>query len=380
MTVDLSYIGTPLTISIVISCGVQTRQILGEGRSARYIWAPYIFGERTETGEGILVQTPNICGRDLAEHPMPDDFLPVVFWAPDAGNLEFMVAYLNEQAYDQPIAKLKFNRATFAPATKVDYDSWKLTEWKKNIVPLATRHDEYSKGHNFFQGGEFFPRSDRRSLHRLVFSPLACRAYLRVPIPESARSRIQAAWPVGKPHFWLGARSIQEELEKQYPQIFTGYRRLDPNWDREMPGALPSFYEGVGVNRASGLGHIVTNKLAVASGRGLRIPYRVSTGYPWASDRLLTDHMIDVHVDTKDGADHGFAYCFRDMYATYFHPDLNQPPTSVGQRFYIDNQLIGVWPKGQGSAPTPVIMEDDKYIWLADRSAFPLTHELARMQ
>lgn len=66
------------------------------------------------------------------------------------------------------------------------------------------------------------------------------------------------------------------------------------------------------------------------------------------------------------------------MYAAYFQPNLNQPAIPAGQRFYIDNHLIGIWPKGQGSAPKPVIMEDDRYIWLADMFPFSLQNELAR--
>jgi hypothetical protein len=130
MVVELSYGGKPLNIEVIIGCGSQERHILGEGRSVRAIWAPYIYGVRVKTGEGVLVQSPNTCDRELDKAPMPPDFLPVVFWAPDASNLEFMVAYLHEDAYAQPVSKLTFHKATFTEATRADYDAWFQTKWK----------------------------------------------------------------------------------------------------------------------------------------------------------------------------------------------------------------------------------------------------------
>jgi hypothetical protein len=66
MVVELTYGGEPLNIEVIIGCGSQERQILGEGRSVRAIWAPYIYGVRVKTGEGVLVQSPNICNGEGA--------------------------------------------------------------------------------------------------------------------------------------------------------------------------------------------------------------------------------------------------------------------------------------------------------------------------
>ena len=149
MVVELDHGDEPLNIEVVIACGSQARQILGEGRSARAVWAPYIYGVRARNGEGVLVQSPNICGRKLDEQPMPADFLPVVLWAPDAADLEFMVAYLNEHAYLQRVSKLHFRKATFTEATRSDYETWRQLKWKDNIVPLSSREQEYAGKKDF---------------------------------------------------------------------------------------------------------------------------------------------------------------------------------------------------------------------------------------
>jgi hypothetical protein len=377
MVVELSYGGEPLNIDVVIGCGTQARQILGEGRSARAIWAPYIFGVRTKTGEGVLVQTPSICLRDLAKQPMPDDFLPVVFWAPDASNLEFMVAYLNEQAYDQPVSKLKFHKATFSTATQADYDTWRQTEWKKNIVPIGDRKADHLEAKNFFIGRGFFPQGDLRNSPELY---MRCHAYLRVPLTKEIQEAIRPYQPADNRRFWLLDRQVLWTLEAKHKDVLSGERRLNPQWDREMAGASPSFADAKGVNRASGIGHIEDRELWVASGRGLRIPYRVETGYPWASQGLVSRATIDVHIDTKNGADHGFAYCFRDMYAQYFvsvDPYFKALPTE--KRFFIDDELVATSPAAPFSAHMTIV-EYDRYLWLPDTFPFPLSHELARMQ
>ncbi len=376
MVVELTYGGEPLNIEVIIGCGSQERQILGEGRSVRALWAPYIYGVRVKNGEGVLVQSPNICGRELAKQPMPADFLPVVFWAPDANNLEFMVAYLHEDAYAQPVSKLKFHKATFTEVPRADYDAWFETKWKDNIVPLGDRGDEYNKGQSFFRGFGFFPKGDPRNVETRRPS---CHAMLRVPITAELQDNIRERWPAGKPRYWLLDGSAVRALRGQYPDQFSSRKWLDdPQLNREAPGFQPSFAKGNGVNRPSGTGHIESNPSAVASGRGLRIPYRVETGYPWASDRLFSQTALDINVDTANGADHGFAYCFREMFSHYFvqHGEIRP----VDQRFFIDGQLVATLPNAIGTAPAAAIVEDDQYLWLKDTFPFPLTHELARMQ
>jgi hypothetical protein len=113
----------------------------------------------------------------------------------------------------------------------------------------------------------------------------------------------------------------------------------------------------------------------------LRIPYRVETGYPWASDRLFSQTTLDINIDTANGADHGFAYCFRDMWMHYLaHSGPLGRIHPVNQRFFIDGQLVATLPDATKVAPSAVVVEHDQYLWFPDSFPFPLTHELSRMQ
>lgn len=379
MSVELSHGDEPLNIEVIIGCGSEVRQILGEGRSARGLWAPYIFGVRARNGEGVLVQSPDICGRELAKQPMPADFLPVVLWAPDAGNLEYLVAYLNERAYRQPVSKLIFHKATFTEATKSDYEVWRKSRWKDNIVPLNSRDKEYNRAGEFFHGEGFFPKGDPRSE---FLRTISCHAVLRVPLPDGAKAAIREKWPAERPHFWLLDWATVRALQQQhYPEQLGVAVQKKPQWDREIPGVQPNFSKALGVNRASGVGHIVALPSDIASGRGLRIPYRLETGYPWASDRLKTQQTLDVNFDTANGADQGFAYCFRDMWSYY--RKSSGPVSEVrpaDQRYFIDGQLVGTLPNNIRTDRAAMIVERDEYLWMPDFAPFPLTNELGRMQ
>ena len=117
MVVELSHGGEPLNIEVIIGCGSEERQILGEGRSVRAVWAPYIYGVRTKNGEGVLVQSPNICDRDLAKEPSAGGFPSGgVLGPPDAGNLEFLSRICTSAPTRSRSQKLKFHKAAFTEA------------------------------------------------------------------------------------------------------------------------------------------------------------------------------------------------------------------------------------------------------------------------
>lgn len=372
--VELSYNDEPLNIEVIVACGSQARHILGEGRSVRAIRAPYIYGVRTKDGHGVLVQTPDICYRDVTKDPIPADFLPIVFWAPDANNLEFLIAYLHERAYDQPVSKLKFHRATVTEATQADHEAWRATKWKDNIVPIGDRDSDQLGGVSYFRGEGFFPRGDPRNQSLLR---MECHSYIRLLMPEAARARLRERWPAERPRYWLlDWKAANALLTVHRDEIRRDAQSRDLGSDVDV--GLTSFWEGWGILRPSGVGHLGRYPNERVAGKALRIPYRVETGYPWAGDRLFTQSTIDLHADTEGGADHGFAYCFRDIYAHYFRNRATGERKPLDHRFFVDGQLIGTQHNVTGRAPGAVIVESDEYLWKSQH--FTLTHELARMQ
>jgi hypothetical protein len=369
--VELSYEDEPLTIEVIIACGSQVRQIVGEGRSARALWAPYIYGVRVKDGHGVLVQSPNVCDRDVNMKPVPADFLPLVLWAPDANNLEFLIAYLHERAYEQPVSKLKFHRATVTEATEAEHEAWRATKWKQNIVPVAAR--EAGPFRSFFREDGFFPKSDSRYGVRME-----CYSFIRVPLPEALRDWLRERWPADRPRYWLVDGIEANAILNLHVNEIRDEARRRGLWTTEGISGSPSFYIGRGVKRLSGIGYLETRPDEYNSGEALRIPFRFETGYPWASDRLFTQPMIDVQVDTAGGADQGFGYCFRDVYSHYRRNQSTRELAPRDYRIFIDGELVGTLPNRRGTAPDGFIAERDEYLW--KNLNFPLNHELGIMQ
>jgi hypothetical protein len=362
--VELIEGGEPLTIDVVIGCGTQVRHIPGEGRSARAVWGPYIYGVRTKSGHGVLVQSPNVCDREMAKQPAPADFLPLVLWAPDANNLEFLVAYLHERAYEQPVSKVKFIRATITDATEADYNAWRASKWKDNIVPTTERAADQMR--SYFREN-YFPTGDPRSGVRME-----CYSYVRMPIPEQYRNRLRAHWPPDHPRYWLFDWKEGNQILSDSLAIMAEARRRGL-WTTEALG-LPTFFTGLGVKRPSGKGNLESRPNWPNSGEALRIPLRAETGYPWADDRLFTQPTIDIHADTTDGWDQGYGYCYRDIYSHYLRNKLTREVAPRDYRIFIDGQLVGTTTSPTGE----FIAERDVYLW--KRLSFPLQYELGAMQ
>jgi hypothetical protein len=374
--VELSYEDEPLTIEVIIACGSQVRQIMGEGRSARALWAPYIYGVRVKDGHGVLVQSPNVCDRDVNKNPVPADFLPVVLWAPDANDLEFLIAYLHERAYEQPVSKLKFHRATVTEATEADHEAWRAGKWKENIVPVGDPKAEQFGGASFFRGDGFFPKGDARNQGALR---MECYSFVRLPMPEALRARLRERWPADGPRYWLLNWTEGDDILRNHAREINDEARRRGLWTTEGIGGNTSFYAGTGVKRPSGVGYIMVGHTAgIIAGEALRIPFRVETGYPWASDRLFTQPTIDVHADTAGGGDQGFGYCFRDVIAHYLRDRITRDLAPRDHRIFIDDQLVGVARDRRSTAPGAMIAERDEYLW--KNTNFLLSHELARMQ
>jgi hypothetical protein len=390
LNVELEHLGKPLNLHVVISCGSVGRQILGEGRSARSYWAPYIFGIEDQ-GHGVLVQSRGDCGRDFEKHPMSADYMPVLFWAPDAKNLEFMIAYLHEDAYTQPVSKLRFIKATMTNATREEYEAWRKTGWKKNILPLASKYQDNVRGVSFFrekpgvEGETFWPAGDIRNLA----SPFNCYSMVRMKVPDELRDLVGRRWPSTKPNYWL-LRQDQVQGGINSAAIVDAIRKLSVRSggeDRSYEGtAHHGFANTEGVTRTTAAAKLPNPFGPDRSPRydaGLmhRIPYRSEVGYPWASSQLTDTRVNTLTFDTVNGADNGFGYCYRNVvHAFLATPKLGDrhrfeivPHT---QRIVIDGQLIGTTTNTRNThTPHDIIIERDEFIWSI--STFPLAIEVA---
>lgn len=378
LNVELEHLGKPLNLHVVISCGSVGRQILGEGRSARSYWAPYVYGIEDQ-GHGVLVQTGDICGYDFVKHPeypIPADYMPVLFWAPEAKNLEFMIAYLHEDAYTQPVSKLKFIKATITNATREEYEAWQRTGWKRNILPLASKYQDHRRGLDFFRernglNETFFSKGDiRNEAYRFT-----CYSMLRLRLPDSLGDYVRQYWPNEKPRYWLLSRDkLKDRINTS--EDSEAIRLLSVRSGGEstsyQSGQFTIFSDAGGVTRTATKA-LEPNEPGYRTQylRGLshRIPFRSETGYLWATSKLRETKTNTLSFDTANGADKGFGYCYRDVVkAVLAVPKLANPGlvdiVPHTQRIVIDGQLIGTSTDVSATEfPHDIIIERDEFIW-----------------
>jgi hypothetical protein len=376
LNVELEHLGKPLNLHVVISCGSVGRQILGEGRSARSYWAPYVYGIEDQ-GHGVLVQTPSVCGADLTKTPMQSDYMPVMFWAPEAKNLEFMIAYLHEDAYVQPVSKLKFIKATVTNATPEEYAAWRKSGWKRNILPLADIYRDHRQGVDFFRQA---PGANAKPFHpdgdvRNKASRFTCYSMIRLRLPDSHREYVRRFWPSDNPNYWLlGREHIKVRFgsfEDQSAIRMLSVRSVGENMSYNE-GTFGAFSDALGVTRTATKllePTVAGHRLQYDAGVSHRLPFRSETGYPWATPRLTETKVNTLTFDSANGYNKGFGYCYRDVVKAFLgrlplgeRVVLETIPHT--QHIVIDGQLIGTSMNVLATeVPHDIIVERDEFIW-----------------
>lgn len=397
----------PIDIDMVLGCGSKKRQVIGEGASFIGIRVPNIYGISLDSGEGVLIQMPGICGKDPLE-VIPIDYMPVVYYAPDADDLEFMIAYVSTIAYDQPVSKLSFHNATVSKATKDDFD-----KWQKDGVPNLIETRLTSNG--FYEGifSQYYPPQDDI---RYAVSQISCKSILRVPIPEDMKPEIRKWWPENKPRFWVpksysvGSVYSVPEITKEFRNFFNDLKSEAKKkvrdteeggklWGKDNLSDSQGRAASSGVYNPKGQGGLKVEENFIDRtqffGEAMRIPYRTNTGYPWvpsdlknrkyketrnavkSSGRAPAEEVFsglpksfDIYVSTKNGAGNGFAYCYRELKERFADPKSAynfrrkiESLNNVEHRLIINDEVvlseIGILSSITGF----VFIEDDRYFF-----------------
>jgi hypothetical protein len=339
----------PVTVDYIVACRGKTNKYIGDSVS-RFVRVPRVYGVATKAGHGIMTVAPDVCGQDLKKI-VPDDFLPVMFYAEKAGDMSFFTAYLSELAYDQKFSHMTFHKATVTEVSRADYDKWKK-ESPPNIVPQVEGpwwaeifNNEYWEKQDS-RYGKF--DSDPRS-----FGRIECSSLVRRTLPEPMKEALRKAWPANHPHFWvMSVTSFLTANDVGRPFQF-GVRRIN----------------GGGTLHLDELEHFRAKEIE------LRTPFYRSVLYP---DAIPKDPIgnINYKVSIAGGADQGFAYCLREWGGgTKFNYDQHGKFS-----FILDDQLLAEIPFNPEFpiSPTARIFEYDQYQLTEDY--YPFEDEWAAMR
>lgn len=359
LKVKLTYKGEPQDFDIVVGCNVLQINYKDGSNTYEVGLVPTVFGRRMSDGEGLVVRPPVACkGETTANGKVQPDLLPVVVVYDDADTLDFGVAYLSEDAYENSQSVLKFGGATIEKATRAEFDAFRRTQ--SNLVTPESYHsavdsDAELKRLNFTRRTHSFGR--------------LCNAYKRFRVPEAALALVRKYWPNEKPNYWLPAtqgaeHELREAIASSGPIQSDSTADAARSWD--------AFRNIGGADRG----------LMTRTGGGLVSPRRVDfyppAFYPatndfiahwwprdwtqWSKFVAAKDVFSTSTLSFDGGKMRGFAYC-----GTGVLPSLEQKQAFDSARakpkvFRVDGQTV--------MSKRPVAAAGDTWIFERDESVF----------
>ncbi len=289
----------PVEFDIVVGCGVRVTLSDAVGSSYDAFRDPLFYVKATQDGGAVLQIVPNACqGQTTDNGRVPQDFLPGAIWFDKKDDFTFGIAYIAEDAFENPKAKLKFLGAAIHPATKQEWEAFRpingrnllSSKWFSHFPPQPSM--EEFKAHLW----------DREWIFN-SWPIFDCYGVMRYRLTESAaRELLQKDWPESRPRFWMPPGKQRAELEDRLKLMNEGRGPLlDGHYYREYF----SIYETSGFGTRSGGGAFWSGGIASKV-----FPRRADDGVHWLKRELADAPIIYRDVDLINGTNAGYAYCY----------------------------------------------------------------------
>ena len=190
----------PLKFDIVAGCAIQiTEYVFGAspGASTRL---PTKYALPMSDGGAILIEVPRACGATTENGRVPADFLPAVVQYESSDDLSLGMLYASEDAYDSPLAKLKFHGATIEQATAEEFKDYiNGDEFKKNLISIQS-----SKDLRGARDQVVFTEELKRNPQAVWKQRIAsyCSGAMRLKVTDELRDYLRTLWKPGGPRYW----------------------------------------------------------------------------------------------------------------------------------------------------------------------------------
>jgi hypothetical protein len=219
---SFTYRGEPLDFDIVVGCNVRVTTYQDNDRTVEVGIAPMAFGLKMKDGHGVVIRPPQACeGQTTENGKVPQNLLPLVVTYENAEAPWSGIAYASEDAYDSPLAELKFLGATISKATREEWQDWRRTEAPRNFITYALLGINPD---NMWDAPHWKPG------YRVMAS--GCLGASWVKLPEGVRDLVRRFWPADKPGYWFPSWEMRKALwnvavDPKDPLLFEGNRLLD---------------------------------------------------------------------------------------------------------------------------------------------------------
>jgi hypothetical protein len=365
LKVKLSYKDESQDFDIVVACHVRQIFYGDGGRTYEAGLTPTVFGRRMRDGKALVVRPPRACGGETtANGRVQPDLLPLVIVYDDADRLDFGVAYLSEDAYENPFSVLKFGGATIEKATRAQFNQFRRKQ--VNVVSRELYHSTT---------GAYRELKLTKVDGRFAW---ACVAYGRFRVPEEARATVRGYWPDGHPRYWQpDTYEVEHKLEEAVmPRQYTYPNTYKIETDRpgDVPhstlGYFPNSDEPVDFGLKTRTGGGLVSK---SRGGAARSYYPAADDYrldlwprdhgKWSSYVVERSEFADINIDFEDGQTRGFGYCFASGGGATDpeHQAMLRRKKIVG---HVDGEVISSKRAPWGPAVMPArIYERDEYVF-----------------
>lgn len=349
--------GERVDFDYVVACNIRLTRWRDGGLSDDTTFSPRVMVKATERGHAVMLKTLNACGGLRSEGgDIPPDVLPVAIWFDSVDDLSNGLAYMSEAAYENSIAKLRFNSARVDAASRSDWEAWR----KKSADGYADR------GALPGPWGYDYPNNMDVSNPDIGKYVAACNGYRRIKLPEVIKAKLRLLWPGDRPRFWALASGQDDTII----ELLNDWKIAEP------PGTSAFGTPGSG-------GGVEWSGVPVRSGRWAQRPPHVPNRWPTEIYPFLWPPMISANpiaappptapaehyvqkLDFSDGALNGFAACHSRRDGIGLAIESVDPGWALKPHvFMVDGERVREGRGGQIRSLAPTfVLQRDEYIFM----------------
>jgi len=310
-----------IDFDIVVGCAVRVTRYGDGDRSYDATRDPVIFAKAASDGSAIAQIVSSACEGETTENgKVPDDFLPGAIWFEHKNDFSLGIAYVTEDAFENPKSRLKFLGASIVKASRSEWEAFQPVA-AQNLMdprPFTWEDDPVS---------EKEVRANLWNLDKIKQwrRRINCRLVSKFQLTDSAaRAIIAEYWPANRPRFWTLPTDAFSELSERIK-----LHSKAAAYGRSMAGIYHyGSYRALGFATRTGGGLLHSRHGPYDPIPPIIYPLRADDGVPWITPSLATAPTIYRDVEIDDGAQ-GLAYCFStfrsvDSISTIHLPDYRQ--------------------------------------------------------
>ena len=350
-----SHDGRPVSFDIVVACNNRVTRYRGGESGFLATRYPRFFVQRTHDGREVMQIVPIACrGETTEDGRVPTDFLPGAIWFDTPGDYRFGIAYVSEDAFENPNSQLKFHGASIHKATRAEWDAFK----KRAANNEGLRKRYYDRPAYTTEDARQIVEGRGNEVEAAYVR--GCSGVRRYKLSEAGRAIVRDSWPADKPRFWAsnglydGPWPELQQAEKETPIFANGLRYIEH--------FIGSSYEYAGFPTRTRGGMIYSGSYKYAPAEFF--PVRNQRGVPWVfTGEVAKSRYLTANVELNSGMGRGFFYCYTMLSPGQgglgkVLPDFR----SRQSRVRVDGEWVVTPKPRQWSWPSP-FFERDEYIY-----------------